>query len=471
MSLLKKIVKNSSVIIAGSVADNIINLFLAVYMARYFGQRGMGILSFISVSFFFIAIADSLWVRPIVIREISRDHKNTAVILGNGIIIKVFLCACSLVFFWVCLFAIRPAGEVIMPALLMSVAILLSSVTSSYGMVFQAHLKMGACVVFNLINKMLLLAAMLVIAAHKGGVFDYCLYSLGIYAVTFPFFKSFADRLSKPEFRIDLGLWRVIFKQSWPLALSVLFIFMYHRIDHIMLYAFKGENAIGLYSVGVKISEALSIVAVACVNSALPVLSGYHDTSPAAFKKLYEALFKYLLIFIIPVAFYCTIFPERIISLFFGGDFLPASGSFCILMWAEIFVFLGIVNNTILVAAHKQRIDPIFTGASALINLALNLFLIPAYGIKGAALASLAAYSAGPLIGYFLPQTRAYSQSMFLRCVKPFIASASMFLIVYFMRIGFEISLVAAPVLYLAVLYLIKGIRWNDLVRLEKELL
>ena len=163
-------------------------------------------------------------------------------------------------------------------------------------------------------------------------------------------------------------------------------------------------------------------------------------------------------------------FPERIITIFYGKDFLSSSPALCVLIWAEVFVFMGVVNNSILISANKQKIDPIFTGTSALVNIILNLILIPKYSYTGAAVASLIAYSAGPILGYFIPATRIYSRCMLYYSLKPILASLIMVGLIFNIRFSFWISIFVAPFVYLVTMYIIKGLRKDD-IRLVKSLI
>ena len=351
-----------------------------------------------------------------------------------------------------------------------SVGILLASLISSYGTIFQVNLKMEYFVGFTLLNRILTLALIYIIVTVKGNIFHFYLLSLIPGIVLLFSVKYYAEKLIRPTFKIDFKLWRKIFRETWPLALSAFFIFLYHRLDQIMLLYFKGTEAVGLYSAAVKLTETFSVIPIALMISLLPLMSRYHETSQKNFDRIYQLSFKYLLTFIIPVAFGISFFSDRSTSIFYGKDFLSSGPALRILIWAEVFVFMGVVNNSILISANKQKIDPIFTGASALVNIILNLILIPKYSYIGAAIASLIAYSIGPIMGYFIRATHFYSRCMLYYSLKPILASLIMIGLICYSRFSFLASILVAPLVYLLTMYLIKGIRRDD-ISLVKSLI
>jgi O-antigen/teichoic acid export membrane protein len=166
-----------------------------------------------------------------------------------------------------------------------------------------------------------------------------------------------------------------------------------------------------------------------------------------------------MVILIIPIAVGTTLLAEPIISFFYKDQFLPSISALQILVWSEVFVFIGVVNNHILIASNKQKIDFIFTSNSAVINVLLNLLLIPKYSFVGAAVATVISYSVGPIMGVFIPATRDYSTAAFKSMIKPFIASIGMGgYICYVSSFNLMFLISTSSIIYFGMLLLIKGL-------------
>ena len=463
MSIFKKIAQNSGVIIFVNITDVICNFIISVSLARYFGQTGFGKLSFLAIFFFFLGSVDNQWIRPILVREISRKPTNSGSIISNGLLIKTGITIVAIILFWITIWFVGPTADVITLAFFTSISLLIASLISSYLIALQVNLQMAYFVAFDLLNKIVILILISLVIILKGNLFHYYLLSL-IPSIMLLFqVKRYSEKIIKPIFKIDFGLWKKIFTESWPLGLTAFFIFVYHRIDQIILFRLKGSDMVGLYSAAVRLTEIFNIIPLALMTSILPLMSKYYDVSKNNFDRIYQLSFKYLLIFIIPVAFGISIFSDNIASFLYGKGFLSSGPALRILIWAEIFVFLGVVNNSILIAARKQKIDPIFTGVSAFVNIVLNFILIPKLGIVGAAIASLVSYSIGPIMGYFIQATHVYSSSMLHYSLRPILASLFMSFCIFTIRNYFLVSIILSPLVYLLILYLIKGISQEDI--------
>lgn len=462
MSVLKKMAQNSLAIILSSVIENVFNFIISICIIRYFGQNGYGKLAFLSTFFLLLTLTYDLWVRPILVREMAQDEARAPVIAGNGFVINGLMAFCAVAMFWVMVFCVKPTSEIVMLASFASVNLLISSVTTTLEAIYLVKMRMGFLTLFGFLSKALALASVFFIILLKGTLYLYYLFSIGVSLVLLFYLMRRTDTVLKAAFRFDRQLWRTVFKEAWPLGLSAFFIFVYYRLSNILLFNMKGPAAVGVYSVSLRLSESLNVIPAALTCTVLPLLSRYHNTSRENFKRLYEFTFKYPVLFIIPAAFFVSIFSEQIVTLFFGQKFLASAPCLVILMWSEVFTFLGIVNNAILIASNKQKIDPVFTGVSAAVSVSLNILLLPSYGLIGAAIASLASCAAGPVLGYFLPQTRNYSLAMARFSVRPLAASLVMFSILYYVRPPFVLSLIIAPAAYLAVLWAIQGVKASD---------
>lgn len=467
MNIIRKIVQNSGILIFNNIADTVFNLAVSISLAKYFSQTGFGKLSFLTIFFFFLGSVDNQWIRPILVREMSREPNNRNRIMGNGIIIKTCISIFAIILFWITIWLIRPSKDIITLAFFTSISLLSASLISSYVTIFQVELKMAYFVTFNLLSKVLILFLIYIVQFLKGGLFHFYVLSITLGIVFLLQVKYFSEKILRPIFEIDFELWRKIFRESWPLGLTAFFIFIYHRLDQVLLFRLKGADSVGVYSVAVRLAEGFNIVPIALMTSVLPLMSKYYEASKNDFVMLYKLSFKYLLNFIIPIAFVISIFSEQIILLLFGKDFLSSSHALRILIWAEFFVFVGVVNNSILIAARKQIFDPIFTGASVLVNVVLNFILIPKYSFVGAAIVSLVSYSVGPIMGYFIPSTKAYSRCMLYYSFRPLCASLFMVLFIYYTRNFFWIAFLISPFMYLFTLYFIKGVDKNDVYRLN----
>ena len=320
MLIVKKIAENSSVIILGNILERVLGLFITIALARYFGQTGFGKLSFLAIFFFYLASIDNQWIRPILVREMSRDECNAGRIIGNGLVIKALISVAAIIFFWITIGVIKPTPDIVILAIFTSWSLFLNSLTSSYEIVFQVSLKMKYFIGLNIFIRILNLMLVYLIIFFKQNLFNFYILSLIPGFILLGLLRHYSAKITKPSFKFDTILWRRIFRESWPLGLTAVFIFIYHRIDQTLLLYFKGPEDLGLYAAGLKLVEVLNIIPLAFMIPMLPLLSSCFNKSEVDFKNKYRLSFRYLLVFIIPLAMGISLFPGQIIRLFYGGN-------------------------------------------------------------------------------------------------------------------------------------------------------
>jgi O-antigen/teichoic acid export membrane protein len=187
--------------------------------------------------------------------------------------------------------------------------------------------------------------------------------------------------------------WRMassLVKDSWPLILSGFSVMIYMRIDQILLKEMVGADAVGQYAVAVRLSEVWYFVpGVICVSLFPAILNmrQNHALYVARLQRLYDLM----AMLSIGVACVVTLLGSTIVTFLYGEAYAPAGIAFSILIWAGVFVALGLANHRWLIAENYTKVSMTNTSLGALTNLTLNLLLIPRLGIIGAAIATVVA--------------------------------------------------------------------------------
>jgi O-antigen/teichoic acid export membrane protein len=216
---------------------------------------------------------------------------------------------------------------------------------------------------------------------------------------------------------------KALLRQCWPLILSAVMVSLYMQIDIVMLKT-KGSEAVGIYSAAARISEAWYFIPVAIVTSVFPALIQARKTDPARYNKRLQNLYDLLIGLSLPVALIISLAADPIIRLVYTDQYEGAGLMLAIHIWSGIFVFLGSASSQYLLAEGLTLISFKRTAIGAVVNILLNLWLIPLYGGVGASIATLLAYFSSTFSVLIFPQTRQQGLMM-LR---------SLFLISFFLK-------------------------------------
>lgn len=167
---------------------------------------------------------------------------------------------------------------------------------------------------------------------------------------------------------------------------------VYMRIDQIMIKEMLGVKHVGLYSAAVGLSESWYFVSAIIASSLFPAILNAKKKSEELYLLRLRQLYNLMAQIALIVAILMTFLSRFIITLLYGNAFEGASG---------VFVALGAVRGKWLVSENLQIMSAKTMLFGALINILLNYFLIPKYGIMGSAIATVISYVFAVYISLF----------------------------------------------------------------------
>lgn len=195
-------------------------------------------------------------------------------------------------------------------------------------------------------------------------------------------------------------------KAGVTILLSATFAMLYTRIDQILIRHFLDADSVGFYSAAVRLIEIANIIPSALVVGLYPAVLGIRQASEESYVKRVRLQFLILIMSGIVVMLGFLILAKPLIGLIFGDAFLPSITILHIyaLGIPAIFIVSKIID--LLYTDNLLRTLILTTGLSALTNIILNLLWIPAYGIEGAAWATVASFYIASVIPLLPPQSR-----------------------------------------------------------------
>lgn len=203
-------------------------------------------------------------------------------------------------------------------------------------------------------------------------------------------YRRAGNRLS--SWRWDPATARTLARVSFPLILSSFAIVIYMRIDQIMLGQMVGPEAVGTYSVAVRLSEVWPFVSTIIVKSFAPSIIAARRVSESDYYRRIQRLCNQQALTVYCIAVPMTFLARPFVVLLFGESYAGAGVVLSIHIWSSMFLFLGYVKEVWIASEGITWFSFWFTVAGAVSNVILNLILIPPYEEVGAAVATLVSY-------------------------------------------------------------------------------
>ncbi len=187
---------------------------------------------------------------------------------------------------------------------------------------------------------------------------------------------------------------------SWPLLFSTVLHQLRFSTDRILLGYFADAAHVGIYMAATPLVRLLVTITGAFGGPLLPMLTRYHRlNAKKEMKHLFRANNRIIFYISLPLLLYAAVFPEGIIRLLFGAQYVAGAQALMILALGILCYNLSGVSGTLITAVGRPKIILLAEFSSFLANVVLNILLIPRYGVNGAAAATAVSFA---LFGFIL---------------------------------------------------------------------
>lgn len=466
--MLQRLAKNTSIFFISQIITYLLVFFYTIYIARYLGAYGFGILSFaLAFSSVFFILAD-LGLNTLTVREVARDKNLAHKFLGNLLLVKIIL---SIATFGLIVLLVNLLGypeEVVMVVYFISISIILTSIYGIFYSIFQAFEKMEYQSIGQIFNSILMFLGVLLVIYFNIGVIGFSL----LYLITSIIILIYtliicAYKFLIPKFEYDKEFWKITIVEALPFGLTGLSGMLYTHIDSVMLSIIQNNEVVGWYNAAYRIILFLIIIPGTINITIFPSMSKLHISSPESLRYVNEKYFKYMIIIAIPLAVAVTLLADKIILFIFGADYTQSIFPLQILIWTIVFTFAGAGFVRLLEATNKQFILTKISALCMVLNIALNLLLIPKYGLIGACVATVLTEIAlvtgvikmGYKFDYGIPFKKIIKD-----IIKITFASVLMGILIFYLKnINLLLLIISSSIFYLIILYLIKEIDNEDI--------
>jgi len=463
MDTVRRVAKNTGVLIAGDVIFRIISLFIIIYLARYLGTVGFGKYSFVFAYLAFFGVITDFGLHAILVREISRDESLAPKLIGNAYIIKLILTSFAVVLSMVVISLMSYPTDTTSYIYIAAFTVFFISFSNFYATIFQVNLKMEYNVFAKLTFKVLSAILIFWIIFSRGTLMQVMIVLVFAEIVKTLINYSFSRKFVKPQFSIDFGLWKYLLKEALPLALYSTIGIIHFRIDVVMLSMMQGDAPVGIYSAAYTISEPLSLIPSALMVSLFPLMSASFKSSKERLIRICRLGIKYILIIMLPIGIGISLLADKIIFLIYGAEFANSATALQIVIWALVFIWTNAIFVDLLVSMGKQKLNTVSILLCAVINVILNFILIPTLSYNGAAIATVVTSAIFFIASFYFVSKNFQVLPVHKIMVKPVIGGLMMGAFVYyFIDVNIFLLTPLAAVVYLMSLLALKTFPKED---------
>ncbi|MEG3840408.1 flippase [Microcoleus sp. herbarium14] len=422
------LIRNLVKLLSDQILQVGLGVFVGVWVARYLGPTQFGFLNYATAVVSLFASAATRGLGTLVVRDIARDPECKEETLGTAFVIQLAGGIITLLVAAGAIAVLNPDDNLTLWLVGILAAATMFQSFETINFWFQSQVQSKYTAVAKNSVALLVAGIRVGLIQVRAPLIAFAWVMLAEVALA-----GLAIALVYQSRGNDFKLWRVswergkqLLQESWPLVLSSLAVFIYSKIDLIMLGSLD-KTELGYYAVAVKLSEICDFLPVIIAAAIFPKLAQLRETNYAEYREKFQIYSDAMLFLWLGVAVPVSVLAPFIVQTLYGEQYAASSGVLSIYVWAQFGTNFGIARNTYFALEGQLRYNFYLTVAGSIFNIVLNSLLIPQYGALGATAATLITYFyVTILVNFYIKELKPFA-SLILGSLNLYKAASRLF--------------------------------------------
>jgi O-antigen/teichoic acid export membrane protein len=385
-----KVARNAAWIIIEQIFRMLLTAVVGILSARYLGPDNYGALSYTASFVTFFSAFASLGMDGVVLKKMIDYPNLEGEYLGSCIVFRMISSLFSSIAIFGIITLINPDDKLrIYLAGIQSFQLILQA-SHLFNSWFQRYFKSKHVSIAQMLASILVSAYRIILLITSKSIYWFAFSGLLTQAVIgIVLYISYRrENGQKLSFKFSTG--KEVLFDSYHFILSGLMVVIYSQIDKMMIGQMMTNKDVGYYATALSICGMWTFIPFAILNSFRPLImeikrSGDEIKYQLRLEQVYSLVI-WLSVFASIIIF---IFSSFIVKILYGNAFLGAISALKIAIWFETFSIIGSARGIWILSENKNKYVKYYLGLGAVVNVVLNAFLIPSFGIEGAAAATL----------------------------------------------------------------------------------
>ncbi len=403
MALTQRVLKNSVLLLVFQIVGLVFAFVTVPLLVRGLGPTSFGSFSAANAIIVIVTPFASLGLDQLVIREIARNPRYAAQFLFDSTFIKSIAAVAAIGVSLTVGYFSGISQDAMHALSILSLTLFLNSIINSATAFFYGQERMGLGSLIGLGLNIMNLVFVYWAFTQKQGIMAFA----GAYVLGSGLMALFCLALLFPHYRrgmVGIKNWQSklkLVKEGLPFIALALSLVVYYKVDILLLSALAGDTSVGIYSAAYRILDALMFLPAALMGALLPAVSSLSVAKRDDLHLILERGVRYLAMVGIPAAAGVSVLSFDIVAFLYGNGWRDSAINLRILIWAWGLIFINAMCPVVLNAIGQTMINVGVTVGGTVLNILLNLVLIPRLDTIGASYATVIT-EAFISIAYFL---------------------------------------------------------------------
>ena len=386
--MIKQLSINSLWLLFARVLTQGLSIVFIAVAARNLGVKVFGHYTILASIVYLGNVFTTYGVDVMLIREIARERRVTQ-LASTALWVQIYLSLLWCVIFFIGSFPFLTLEQAV-TLFLYNLSLLPIAFYTVFSSVMRAFERMDLFMGLNLCNALLQVLGAIVFVKTYNDLLILCIW-LVIAQVLTALVGIFLCKANVPAFSLKMSpvfsdVLELI-RSRWRIALFLPLSLLSQRLNLFMLSSLSGDISTGWFSASARLVEGLKLGHFAVTNSLMPSMS--RPASPQQ-QTIYTFSLYGLMLWSVVVAVIVTFMADPIIVLIYGTAFVPSVDVLKIIVWVLIPYTFSIYFSLTLIMRGAEALVLNANLICLIIAAGLYLFLIPRFGVHGAAWGTLA---------------------------------------------------------------------------------
>lgn len=414
-----KVVKNASWIIGCKIAQSFLNLIISMLSARYLGPSNYGLINYAASIVAFVVPIMQLGLRNTLVKEFIDKPEEEGKTLGTALVMNIVSSLACMVGILSFVFLVNGDEPItILVCGLYSISLLAQAAEMSQYW-FQSKLLSKYTSIASLFAYVIVSAYKIFLLVTEKGVYWFAISQAIDYMIIAILLLIIYRKLGGQKLSFSIKRAKAMFSRSRHYIVSGMMVMIFQQTDRLMLKNMVDDAATGYYSAAVACAGITSFVFAAIIDSMRPVILESKNKSKELYETNVSRLFSIIFYFSLAQCVGMALLAKPIIFILYGSEYEASVLALRIIVWYVTYAYIGSVRNVWILAENKQQYLWIINLSGALLNVILNLCLIPVCGIIGASLASFITQIFTNFILGFIMKPIRYCNTLMIRGMNP----------------------------------------------------
>lgn len=384
-----KYFKNTMWQIFEKITRIFVSIFVGSWIARYLGPSNYGDLNYAQSIIAVVTSLTGLGLDNLLMREFSKSSVSKNEIFNTCIVmrfvfssivfillnISVFLSGKTVLIHIFSILIILQTIEVIDFLFLSDAAGKMSSMSKMIGFFVGAIAKM-TCIFLKLDINYIAMCFVL----------DSIIVALSL----FKYFNKSRVALKLSDYKNDLAF--SILNESWPLMLTAMLLMIQAKIDQLMIQHINGSLEVGYYSSALRIIELFGFLPMLINTSLYPALVRARERCQDLYKNRFINYYRLTFLIFLFIALPVFIFSNYIVEILLGPQYRDSAQLLSLMCVRLFFTNHGVARSSFITIEGQQKFGMVTMLIGTIVNIILNLILIPIYQSKGAIISTIVSF-------------------------------------------------------------------------------